>query len=410
MKKTNKQINPGIKKDFPILKSGLVYLDSASTSQKSSFVIEGIKDFYETMNANTHRGIYDLSENASHAFEKSREKVAKFINANYEEIIFTRGCTEGLNIVANLLSETLQKGDEILISEMEHHSNLIPWQQMCKMRNLKLVVAKIDKNGNLDMADFKRKLNNKTKIVSLSHSSNVLGTINPIKEISKIIRTNESKNKSKIYFVVDGAQFVAHTKLDVKKIDADFYSFSGHKMFAPTGIGILYGKAHLLQKLRPLYYGGGMINEVSFNDFTFAEIPSKFEAGTQNISGAIALGYAIDYMNEIGINNIQKYLQNLTDYAFKELNKIKGVKIYGPKKRCPLISFTIEGVHSHDIAEILNRDKIAVRAGHHCCMPLMKVLNVDSLTRVSFHIYNDKKDVDRLIEGLRKVNKVFEQK
>jgi len=394
-----------IKRDFPILKSNLVFLDSSSSSQKPRQVINAITKYYEEENANVHRGIYKLSETATEKFEKSREKIAKFINAFNEEIIFTKGATESLNLLAYCLCDTLQKGDEIVLTEIEHHSNLVPWQQIAKSKGLKLKYIKMKKDFTIDLEDAKEKITNKTKIVSVTHCSNVLGTVIDVKQIAKI-----AHEKSAV-LVVDGAQAIAHMKVDVKDIDADFYAFSGHKMFGPTGIGILYGKHNLLQKMKPFNYGGGMITEVTFEDAKFMEIPYKFEAGTPDISGAIGLGDAVDYINSVGIENINKYLEILTRYTIHKLEQVNGLKIIGPispeKNRGPVISFVVDGIHPHDMATILDKQNIAVRAGHHCAMPLMSLLGISGTTRASLQIYNSKEDIDKLVEGIKNAKRIF---
>jgi len=406
--KKNKFDSNKIKKDFPIFKDNkLVYLDNGASTQKPKQVIQSITQFYTESNANVHRGVYKLSETSTQMFEKAREKVAKFINANFEEIIFTKGGTESINLLAYCFEDLLKKGDEIIVTEMEHHSNLIPWQELCKRKGLKLEVVKLNKDLTLDMNDLKEKVNNKTKIVAVTHCSNATGVINPIKEIVKIA------HKCGSYVVVDGAQAIPHMKVDVKDLNVDFYIFSGHKMLAPTGIGVLFGKGKLLQMLRPFLYGGGIVREVSLERVTYVDIPTKFEAGTPNICGAIGLGIAIDYLNSIGMKNINSYLNDLTKYAVNKMRKIDGIEIIGhnskekSKESGPLISFLIEGMHPHDIATELDSRNIACRGGHHCCIPLMKILNVPGTTRVSFYIYNTKKDVDYLIKSLKEIISKF---
>ncbi len=394
-----------IKKDFPLLQrkfydKQLVYLDSASTTQKPSVVIESLKEFYEKYNANVHRGIYKLSEEATQLYESAREKIAKFVGARPEELIFAKSCTEAINLLAYSLE--LKEGDEILISEMEHHSNFVPWQQIAKEKKAKLRFVKVDEEGKLDLESLKAQLNEKTKIVSITHVSNVLGTINPIKEIADIVHKNSSA-----VFIVDAAQSVGHMKINVKDLDADFLAFSGHKMLGPVGIGCLYGKAELLQKMKPFLYGGDMIKEVTFEKTEFNDLPWKFEAGTQPIAEAIALAKAIEYLEQIEMDTVEEHDRILTQYALEKLREL-GAKIYGPNERAPVISFNLEGIHSHDIATILDGEAIAVRGGHHCCMPLMSVLGISGAARVSFYIYNTKEDVDALIEGIKKVKKVFE--
>ncbi len=392
-----------IKKDFPILSSKLVYLDNGASSQKPKQVIDAVSKFYAESNANVHRGVYRLSETSTHMFEKAREKAAKFMNANFEEVIFTKGGTESLNLLAYCFEDLLKKGDEIVVTEMEHHSNLIPWQELCKRKNLRLKIVKLNSDLTLDMDDLKEKTTKETKIVAVTHCSNATGVINPIKEIAKIA------HKRGASIVVDGAQAIPHMKIDVKDLNIDFYAFSGHKMLAPTGIGVLYGKAELLQKLRPFLYGGGIVKDVSLENATYEEIPAKFEAGTPNISGAIGLGVAIDYLNNIGMEKINSYVNELTEYAVEEMQKINGIEVIGhnSEENGPLISFLIEGMHPHDIATELDSKNIACRVGHHCCMPLMKRLNVPGTTRVSFYIYNTKEDIDYLIKSLKEIISKF---
>ena len=387
-----------IKKDFPILRNNIVYLDSASTTQKPQEVIDAIKEFYEKSNSNIHRGLYKLSEKATQLYESTREKVAKFINSNSEEIIFTRGTTESLNFVANCLGDLMKEGDTILLTEMEHHANLVPWQVVAKKNKLNLKFIPVDQNGNL-MID--EKLFKNVKVVSVAHISNALGTINDIKKIEELTHKNNA------YFILDAAQSIGHIKLDVKKINCDFLAFSGHKMLGPFGIGVLYGKKELLEKLEPFLYGGDMIKEVKLNESKWNDLPWRFEAGTQNIEGVVGLGNAIDYINKLGFNKIKEHEEEITKYALKELSKIKELKIYSPNERTGIISFNVQGIHSHDVAQLLDKYNICVRAGHHCCMPLMKKLGINGTVRVSLYIYNNKEDIDKLVEGLKLVIKEF---
>ncbi|MEK6934716.1 MAG: cysteine desulfurase [Nanoarchaeota archaeon] len=380
------------KDDFPLLKNrNLIYLDSAATSQKPKIVINAINDYYNNYNSNVHRGVYSISEEATLEYEKAREKVAEFVNALPSEIIFTKGTTESLNLLAYSLD--LEEGDEILISEMEHHSNLVPWQQLAKKKKLKLKYIPVNEDGDLE---FKPKLvTDKTKVISVTHVSNVLGTVNDIKNIVK--------NKKKALVIIDGAQSVPHMKVDVKELGVDFLAFSAHKMFGPMGIGVLYGKLELLEKLDPFLYGGDMIKQVSFEETIFNDVPWKFEAGTPNVVGAIGLGKAIEYINEIGIENIEKHNMELGKYAIKKLKEL-GVKVYGnPKNKLGVVSFNLNGMHPHDVSSLLDQENICIRGGHSCAMPLMKKLNVNGVCRVSFHIYNEKEDVDRLVNVLKKV-------
>ena len=393
-------------KDFPILKQKvnrkrLIYLDNAATSQKPSQVIQAMNDFYEKDNANVHRGLHELSMRSSFAYEKAHEIVGNFINASEEEIIFTKGTTESLNLLAYTLTKSLKKGDEIILTEMEHHSNIVPWTELAKEKGIKIKVIPL-KDYQLDLKKFKLLLTKKTKIVSLTHISNVLGTINPIKEIIKI------SHKYKALVIIDAAQSISHMKIDVKELDCDFLAFSGHKMFGPTGIGVLYGKKKLLEKLPPFQFGGGMIKEVSFNKTTFNDLPWKFEAGTPNIAEAIGLVKAIEYINKIGLENIQAHNQELTNYAIERLSKIKDLKIIGPKdNQLGVISFYIKDIHPHDVSEFLNGEGIAIRSGNHCAMPLMNILKIQGTNRISLQIYNTTKDIDALIIALNKVKEIF---
>ena len=397
-----------IRKDFPILDvkvhgKPLIYLDNAATTQKPKTVINAVTDYYENYNANIHRSIHKLGEEATAAYEEAHSKVANFINARFEEIIFTKGTTEGLNLLAYSLTNDLRAGDEIVISQMEHHSNFVPWQQLALRKKLKLKFIEIDENGLLKRDSINENITDKTKIVSLTHVSNVLGTVNDVKEIGKIAHENDA------LFIVDAAQSVPHIPVDVKKIDCDFLAFSGHKMLGPTGIGGLYGKKELLQEMEPFLYGGEMIKEVTFEQTKFNDLPWKFEAGTMNIAQGIGLGAAIDYLNKIGMKNIENYENGLVSYAMKRLSEIKEIEIYGPDadKRSGLVAFNVKDVHAHDTATILDGDGIAVRAGHHCAMPLASVLGIAASARASFYLYNTKEEIDKLAEGINKVIKVF---
>ena len=392
--------------NFPILnqkinKKRLVYLDNAATTQKPIEVINAIKEFYEKDNANVHRGLHELSLRSSIQYENAHKSVAEFINANEEEIIFTSGTTESINLLANSFEHILKPNDEIVITEMEHHSNFVPWQQLAIRKKLKLKILPIKKDLSLDLDIAKKLITKKTKIVAITHISNSLGTINPIKEI--II--NAHKNNS--LTIIDAAQSISHTKINVKNLDCDFLAFSGHKIFAPTGIGVLYGKKHLLEKLQPSKFGGGMIKEVTIKNSTWNDLPWKFEAGTPNISGAIGLQKAIEFVNNIGINNIEKHNQELTKYAISKLKNIPGITLYTPKNQGPIISFTLKNIHPHDVSEILNLEGIATRAGNHCTMPLMNKLKIQGTNRISFQIYNTKEDIDILIKAINKVQEVF---
>ena len=399
----------GIKKDFPVLNQivndePLVYLDNAATTQKPLKVLAAIKDYYENDNANVHRGVHTLAERATEKYEAAREKVRQFINAkSTKEVLFTRGTTTSINWVTQFAGQILKAGDEIVISIMEHHSNIVPWQEVAKKTGaiLKFVYLK---DGQLDMADLRKKITNQTKFVSIAHVSNVLGTINPVEEITKIAHEHGA------YMVVDGAQSTPHMAIDLQKMDVDFFAFSGHKMMGPTGIGVLYGKEELLNQFEPVEFGGEMIDFVYESHSTWTELPWKFEAGTPNIAGAIALGAAIDYIQELGIDQIHQHEIELIDYLMPKLQEIEGLKIYGPKdnvKRGGLIAFNIEGLHPHDVATALDMEGVAVRAGHHCAQPLLNYLETPATARASFYLYNTKADCDKLVEALKKTKEFF---
>ncbi|MBI2647710.1 cysteine desulfurase [Candidatus Woesearchaeota archaeon] len=404
---SNAKFFDAIRKDFPILErkvhgKPLVYLDNAATSQKPKQVIDAIDFYYKNYNANIHRSIHQLGEEATAKFEEAHQKVADFINADsYQNIIFTKNTTESLNLLAYSLTSNLKKDDEIVISQMEHHSNFVPWQQLAKQRKLKLKFIKIDVEGKLDEESVKENKTKKTKIVSVTHVSNVLGTVNRIQELAKI-----AHEKGAI-FVVDGAQAVPHMPIDVKKLDVDFYAFSAHKMLGPTGIGVLYGKQELLENMQPFLYGGEMIREVRFDNTSFNDLPWKFEAGTPNIADGICLGVAIDYLNKIGMRQIQQRDKELVDYAIEKLKEIDRVTIYGPKERGAVVSFNVYGVHAHDVSQVLDSEGVAIRAGHHCAMPLHSVLGINSTARASFYLYNTEKEVDMFINGIYKVKNIF---
>ena len=399
----------GIKKDFPVLNQivndePLVYLDNAATTQKPLKVLAAIKDYYENDNANIHRGVHTLAERATEKYEAAREKVRHFINAkSTKEVLFTRGTTTSINWVAQFAGQILKTGDEIVISIMEHHSNIVPWQEVAKKTGaiLKFVYLK---DGQLDMDDLRKKITNQTKFVSIAHVSNVLGTINPVEEITKIAHEHGA------YMAVDGAQSTPHMAIDLQKMDVDFFAFSGHKMMGPTGIGVLYGKEELLNQFEPVEFGGEMIDFVYESHSTWTELPWKFEAGTPNIAGAIALGAAIDYIQELGIDQIHQHEIELIDYLMPKLQEIEGLKIYGPKdnvKRGGLIAFNIEGLHPHDVATALDMEGVAVRAGHHCAQPLLNYLETPATARASFYLYNTKADCDKLVEALKKTKEFF---
>ena len=398
-----------IKENFPILEQkingkNLVYLDSAATTQKPNEVIDSLNNYYKNNNSNIHRGIHTLSQRATEDYENTREIIANFIGAtSSKEIIFVRGATEAINLIANsYVKPLLNENDEIIISQMEHHANIVPWQMVCEEKKAKLKIIPIDNNGELILNEFNNKINERTKFISINHVSNSLGTINPINEIIQIAHQNNIK------IMIDGAQAIQHLEIDMKEINADFYCFSGHKMYAPTGIGVLYGKMDLLELMPPYQGGGDMIKSVTFEKTIYNDIPNKFEAGTPNISGAIALGKAIEYISQIGINNINKHETDLLNYATSKLKQIDKVRIIGEaKKKAAVISFIIEGIHPHDIGTIMDSYGIAIRAGHHCTQPVMDFYDIPATARASFAIYNTKKDVDELIKAIEKCIEVF---
>ncbi|MFC1710763.1 aminotransferase class V-fold PLP-dependent enzyme [Nanoarchaeota archaeon] len=394
-----------LKKDFPIFKNnkGLIYLDSAAISQRPRSVIRAVDNFARKENANAFRGIYNLAQIATKRYTDAHKIVAKFINANPEEIIFTKNTTESLNMLSYTLPSILKKGrNEIVLTEIEHHSNLIPWQQLAKRNKMKLKFIKVKSDFTIDMDDAKKKITNKTAILSIIHISNVTGTILPVKQLIKL-----AKQKNAIT-IIDAAQSASHTKIDVKDLDCDFLAFSSHKIIGPT-LGILYGKKSLLEKLPPFMFGGGMINEVSYKDAKWAKLPMKFEPGTPDIAGAIGCAVAVRYIQKIGIQNIYKWETKLLKYALKRLQEIPGIKIYNPsvENSISIVSFNLENAHSHDIASLLNDSKIAIRAGHHCVMPFMKKLGIAGTCRASFCFYNTFEDIDRLTKVLKDINNKF---
>ena len=399
-----------VRKDFPILNQivndePLVYLDNAATTQKPRQVLRAITDYYENDNANVHRGVHTLAERATAAYEAARERARSFIHAaSTKEVLFTRGTTTGLNWVARYAESVLQPGDEVLISVMEHHSNIIPWQEACKETGARLIYAYL-KDGMLDLADFQSKLTEKTRFVALAHVSNVLGVVNPIKEIADLV------HQANALLVVDGAQSVPHMKIDVQDLDVDFFAFSGHKMLGPTGIGVLYGKEELLERMSPVEFGGEMIDFVYEQEATWKELPWKFEAGTPNIAGAIGLAAAIDYLDKIGMETVHQYEQELIAYVFPKLQAVEGLTIYGSEdltQRSGVISFNLAGLHPHDVATALDYEGVAVRAGHHCAQPLLSYLGVSATVRASFYLYNTKADCDKLVEALQKTKEFFD--
>jgi cysteine desulfurase/selenocysteine lyase len=398
-----------IRDDFPILKQQvcgrpLVYLDNAATSQKPRQVIEAISRFYSEDYSNIHRGVHTLSQRSTQSYEAVRTKVQRFIHAAEDrEIIFVRGATEGINLVAfGYLRPRLQAGDEIVISGMEHHSNIVPWQILCEEKNARLRVIPINDDGEVIFEEYEKLLNSRTRLVAVTHVSNALGTINPVQRMIAVA------HRQQIPVLVDGAQAIPHLSVDVQALDSDFYTFSGHKLYGPTGIGVLYGKAALLEAMSPFQGGGDMIASVTFEKTTYNKIPHKFEAGTPDIAGVIGLGAAIDYVQTIGLAAISAYEEGLLAYATREVSKIAGVRILGnAKEKASVLSFTLEGVHPHDIGTILDQQGIAIRAGHHCAQPVMDRFKVPATARASFAFYNTKKEVDALVNGIRAVMEVF---
>jgi cysteine desulfurase / selenocysteine lyase len=400
-----------IRKHFPILDqevngNPLVYLDSAATSQKPISVIEAVNDYYRGYNSNVHRGVHTLGTKATDGYEGAREKVRRFINApSTQEVIFTRGTTTSINTVAASYGRAnLREGDEIVITHMEHHSNIIPWQQLAKETGAVLKYVPLQEDGTITLEDVKETVTSQTKIVSIMMVSNVLGTMNPIKEITKIAHDHGA------VMVVDGAQAAPHMKIDVQDLDCDFFAFSAHKMVGPTGIGVLYGKKKHLNKMEPVEFGGEMIDFVGLQESTWKELPWKFEGGTPIIAGAIGLGAAIDFLEDIGLDNIEAYEHKLAAYALDKMNQVEGMTIFGPKdpgQRAGLVTFNIDDVHPHDVATVLDAEGIAVRAGHHCAQPLMKWLNVSSTARASFYLYNTEEDIDKLVAGIVKTKEFF---
>lgn len=404
-------MNPEIKSYFPILNQEinghpLVYLDSAATSQKPTPVIEALKDYYESDNSNVHRGVHTLGNRATEKYEGAREKVQQFINArSTQEIVFLRGTTTAINLVAQSYGRAnVEEGDEIVITYMEHHSNIIPWQQLAKERGAVLKYIELEEDGTISLENVRAAITDRTKIVSMVYVSNVLGTMNPVKEVAKIAHEHGA------VMMVDGAQAAPHLKIDVQDLDCDFFAFSGHKMVGPTGIGVLYGKKHLLEAMEPVEFGGEMIDFVGLYDSTWKELPWKFEGGTPIIAGAVGLAAAIDFLQEIGLDEIEKHEHHMAAIAMDKMSAIEGLEIYGPKdpaKRAGIVTFNLKEVHPHDVATVLDMSGIAVRAGHHCAQPLMKWLDVTATARASFYLYNDESDIDRLVEGLRSAKEYF---
>jgi cysteine desulfurase/selenocysteine lyase len=397
------------KKDFPIFENrDISYLDSGATSQKPQYVINAVEEFYKKFNANPHRGAYSLSLEATEQYENTREKIAKFINArNKEEIIFSKNASESLNLIAYSYGlSNFKQNDEVVLSIMEHHSNLVPWQFVTKQTNSILKYMYINNEFELSKEEIESKITDKTKVVGITHISNVLGTINNVKEIIKYA------HKKGAIVIVDASQSIPHTKVDVQDLDADFLVFSGHKMFAPLGIGVLYGKKELLNKMPPFLMGGDMIEYVYEQNTTYAPLPNKFEAGTQNVEGVVGLGAAIDYIKSIGYETINKVEQEVTEYAVNELSKLNFIEMYvTPNKQnhSSVVSFNVRGVHPHDVASILDVNGVCIRSGNHCAQPLLRYMGMDSTCRASFSIYNTKEDVDKLVDALNKTYKMFEK-
>jgi cysteine desulfurase / selenocysteine lyase len=398
-----------LRQDFPILSRAvrgkpLVYLDNAATSQKPTQVIETISRYYNEYNANIHRGVHSLSEEATSAYEAAREKCHSFINtASDKEIIFVKGTTEAINLVANTYGRAnIKAGDEIIVSWMEHHSNIVPWQMLCEQNGAVLKVIPINDAGELIMDEYKKLLSSKTKLVAVGHISNALGSINPIKEIIDLAHQHDA------VVVIDGAQAAPHTSIDVQALDCDFYAFSSHKLFGPTGIGVLYGKQALLEAMPPYQGGGDMIKMVTFEKTMYNELPHKFEAGTPNIAGVIGLGAAIDYVSEIGLDAIASYEHELLEYATEAALTIDGLRLIGTaRNKTSILSFVMDKVHPHDLGTILDHDGIAIRTGHHCAMPVMDRFEIPATARASFAFYNTKHEIDVLIEGIENAKKVF---
>ncbi|MBX9587182.1 MAG: cysteine desulfurase [Gammaproteobacteria bacterium] len=398
-----------IRKDFPLLHQKihghpLVYLDNAATSQKPQSVIQIEKDFYETINANIHRGVHTLSDRATQSYENSREKVRQFINAkSVREIVFVRGATEAINLVASSFGQLkITQGDEIIISSLEHHANIVPWQLLCEQKGATLKIIPVFENGELDLLSYENLINPRTKLIALTHVSNAIGTVNPIVDMIN------TAHRSGVPVLIDGAQAVPHEKIDVQDLDCDFYVFSGHKLYGPTGVGVLYAKESLLNAMPPYQGGGEMIRMVTFTHSTYNDLPYKFEAGTPNIAGVIGLGAAIDYLNALDFSSINKYEQQLLAYATEKLLSFDDLRIIGEaENKAPVISFVLGTIHPHDIGTILDHHGIAVRAGHHCAMPLMERFGLSATVRASFAFYNTFSEIDRLIEGLHEVRRML---
>jgi len=398
-----------IRNDFPILSrkvngKNLVYLDNAATSQKPNLVINSLSDYYTNYNSNVHRGVHKLSVEATDEYDNSRVKVAEFINASPKETIWTRGTSESLNIVSIGLIDKVNSGDNIVVSRMEHHSNLVPWQQLCKKKNAELRYLDHDLEGRIDLSKAKNVIDKKTKIIAITHMSNVLGVINPIAEL------REMSKKNGTILILDGAQSVPHFPVDMKQIDCDFFTFSAHKMLGPTGIGVLYGKIDLLEEMEPIYFGGDMISEVTYEDAKWNDLPYKFEAGTPNIADAIATGYAVDYLVQVGMDKIAEHEDNITAYALEKIKEMPSFTIIGPsdmENRGGVISFNHDTVHPHDVGEILDKFGVAIRTGHHCAMPLVRSYEIVAACRASFYLYNTYEEIDIFIDSLKEAESYF---
>ena len=410
MKELRKRSLENIREDFPILHQKingeeLVYLDNAASTQKPKAVINAIKDYYENDHSNVHRGVHTLSVRATEAYENAREKVSQFVNSpNKNQIIFTKGTTESINLIAGSLTNLIEKNDEILITAMEHHSNIVPWQELCKRTGAILKIIPINDNGEILIDKYTEMVTNKTKLVSVVHLSNTLGTINPIEEIIDTAKSNNAIT------VIDGAQSASHLLVDVQELDCDFYLFSGHKVFGPTGIGVLYGKENILNQIDPYQFGGEMILKVTFDETTYNGLPHKFEAGTPNIAGAVGIGASIDFINSLDRELCHQYEMSLHDYALEKLEQFDDIRIIGKSsKKSAIISFVIDGIHPHDIGTIINQKGIAVRTGHHCTMPLMDFYGIPGTVRASFSIYNNHAEVDKLIDAIKLAIKMLKQ-
>ena len=402
MKAKQKKAFERIREEFPILDQkingeDLIYLDIAASTQKPKAVINAIKDYYENDHSNVHRGVHTLSVRATEAYENARVKVTEFLNSpNNHQIIFTKGTTDSINLIATSITGLINENDEILITAMEHHSNIVPWQELCKRTGAVLKIIPINENGEILIDDYKDMVSAKTKLISVVHLSNTLGTINPIEDIIKIAKSHD------VITVIDGAQAAGHLPIDVQKLDCDFYLFSGHKIFGPTGIGVLYGKEEILNRIDPYQYGGEMILKVTFEETTYNSLPHKFEAGTPNIAGAVGIGASIDFINSLDRDLCHEYEMSLHDYALNQLEQIDGIRIIGKSShKSAIISFVIDGMHPHDIGTIINQKGIAVRTGHHCTMPLMDFYEIPGTVRASFSIYNNHSEIDKLIDAIK---------